>query len=78
MTLQRAHAAATDAERSIAVNAKVVRAGADGVGLAFLPTAPIDSHRVGDSINRTADAKMLHQFFRQVHADKGRQHEKAT
>jgi hypothetical protein len=71
MTLQRAHAAATDPERSIAVNAKVVRSGTDGVGLAFLPTPPIDSSRAEDSVNRAADIKMLHQFLHRVHADKG-------
>ena len=71
MTLQRTHAAATDPERSIAVNAKVVRSDADGVGLAFLPTPPIDSRRAEDSVNRAADIKMLHQFLDRVHADKG-------
>ncbi len=72
MTLQRAHAAATDSERSIAVNAKVVRSGADGVGLAFLPTPPVDSRRGEDSVNRAADLKTLQQFFHRVHADKER------
>jgi hypothetical protein len=71
ITLQRARAAATDPERSIAVHAKVVRAGTDGVGLAFLPAPPVDSRRSEDSVKRTADVKMLHQFFHRVHADKG-------
>jgi len=71
MTLQRPDAAVTDPERSIAVNAKVVRSGEDGVGFAFLPTSPVDPRGARDSVIRAADTKLLHQFFHRVHADKG-------
>lgn len=71
MTLQRAHAAATDPERTISVNVKVVRSGSDGVGLAFLPTPTVDSRRAEGHANSAADAKTLHRFFDRVRADQG-------
>jgi PilZ domain len=44
MSLQKADAADTDPDRSIMVNAKVVRSGADGVGLSLiLPEKPPSS-----------------------------------
>ena len=69
MTLQRARASTSDPDRSVSVNAKVVRSGTDGVGLAFLPP-PQDSRGGGpDLAMRAADAKMLQRFFEQVQAD---------
>lgn len=74
MTLQRARAAVTDPERSIAVNAKVVRAGADGVGLTFLPTPAPDPRRPDESRAspvKAADLKTIDRFFRRLQMDTG-------
>jgi len=72
MTLQRARAAKSDPERSIAVNARVVRSGSDGVGLAFLPLQRQESRRTFDSSMHAVDEKVLHQFFHRVQEDMGR------
>lgn len=66
MTLQRVKAAPTDPERSIAVNAKVVRSGKDGVGLTYVLFT-----YTGDSrypANET-DAKALQNFLDRLNAD---------
>lgn len=71
VTLQRARAAATDPERSIAVNAKVVRSGSDGVGLAFVPSLSQGSQGAAHSAMKAADAKTLQRFFDRVNTDRG-------
>lgn len=65
MTLQRAKAAPTDPDRSIAVNAKVVRSGKDGVGLTYVFTPSGDSRY---PTNET-DAKTLQGFFHRLNSD---------
>jgi hypothetical protein len=70
LTLQRVRAAADDLDRSIAVNARVVRSGTDGVGLAFVPSPSQDSRAGSDSATRAADAKTLQRFFDRVEADR--------
>jgi hypothetical protein len=72
VTLQRARAAANDPDRSIAVNAKVVRSGSDGVGLAFMPSPPQESRGTATSAMRAADTKTLQRFFDRVNTDRGR------
>jgi Flp pilus assembly protein TadG len=71
MTLQRAKAAPTDPERSIAVNAKVVRAGKDGVGLSYVLAPGREVRRADESMATVADLKSLNRFFERVRADTG-------
>jgi hypothetical protein len=63
MTLQRARAAATDPERAIAVNARVVRSGKDGVGLEFVPP------QTRDPQPNVANSKTIRRFFERAQAD---------
>lgn len=71
MTLQKANSAETDPDRSITVKTKVVRSGADGVGLAFVLPATQDSRRSASSSGNEADRKMLERFLHQLMANKG-------
>lgn len=70
MTLQRAKAAPTDPERTIAVNAKVVRSGKDGVGLAYM-LAPMRDVRPDETMATVADGKMLGRFLERLNSDAG-------
>ena len=70
MTLQRAKAAPTDPDRSIAVNAKVVRSGKDGVGLAYV-LGPMRDARRDDGMATVADMKTLSKFLDKLHGDAG-------
>ena len=65
MTLQRAKAAPTDPERSIAVNAKVV-VGKDGAGLTYVLFTYTGDYRY--PANET-DAKALQNFLDRLNAD---------
>jgi len=69
MTLQRARAGAGDPARAIAVNARVVRSGSDGVGLAFVVSPSpevLPSYRANQ-----ADEKAMRRFFKLANADTG-------
>jgi hypothetical protein len=65
--LQRTDVAETDPDRSITVNAKVVRSGSDGVGLALVllaAHAPPGTHRVSvDGANRQSFHRFLELFL---------------
>lgn len=64
MRLQRNTSADAGSEGSIAVQAKVVRAGEDGVGLAFVLPEPRNGHRPRDlSDQGPADKKTLVRFL---------------
>ena len=69
MTLQRAKAAPTDPERSITVNAKVVRAGADGVGLAYVLAPTSGSSDAYGPLGTLTDRKTLEKFLQRLDAD---------
>jgi hypothetical protein len=69
MTLQRAKAAPTDPERSIAVNAKVVRAGKDGVGMAYLLSQTGEPGRSYGPLSTSTDRKTLEKFLSRLDAD---------
>ena len=70
MTLQRTQAAATDPERAIAVNAKVVRSGQDGVGLQFVPTHI--QERAQSPRSSEENLRAIRSFFNHAHADLAR------
>ena len=72
MTLQRVRAAATDSTRAIAVNARAVRAGADGVGLAFVFTEGDRSLQARSLPTKAAGRRELRRFLKRVHSDNGR------
>jgi hypothetical protein len=69
MTLQRAKAAPTDPDRSIAVNVKVVRSGADGVGLEYVLAVTSDSSDGYGPLGTQTDRKTLERFLRRLEAD---------
>jgi hypothetical protein len=72
MTLVRSDKPESDPERALRLTARVVRAGTDGVGLAFvLPT----SNRAGDeqgSFTTGANRKDLIEFLARLQSDTGR------
>ena len=63
MTLQRNAENADEALRSIAIQAKVVRQGGDGVGLRFVLTLPSRSRDDSAAMGGTADKKTLLAFL---------------
>jgi c-di-GMP-binding flagellar brake protein YcgR len=63
MTLQRIAGAEDDPMRSIAVQAKVVRQGSDGVGLRFILTLAPRTREETVSMGGTADKKTLVSFL---------------
>ena len=76
MTLQRKDSFEGEADRSITVQSKVVRSGADGVGLAFIPTEHEGKSAVrgasGDeSRSLTAGRKAIASFLQRVKESKG-------
>jgi hypothetical protein len=71
MTLQRAKAAPADPERSIAVNARVVRAGTDGVGLVYLLDPTTDSSDAYGPLATLTDRKSMDKFLRRLEGDIG-------
>jgi Flp pilus assembly protein TadG len=76
MTLQRTDTGDSSPGRSIAVQSRVIRSDADGVGLAFvLPTTRSgteESRRVQSLVmNGAADRKTLDQFLQMLRASKG-------
>jgi hypothetical protein len=72
MTLQRAKAEASDPERAIAVSAKVVRSGKDGVGLQFVQPLIHDSRGAQSYRTNDANVKTIRSFFNQAHGDMAR------
>jgi Flp pilus assembly protein TadG len=76
MTLQRKDSFDGEADRSITVQSKVVRSGADGVGLAFIPEEHEDARPAGASSvveNQffTAGRKAINKFLQRVKDAKG-------
>jgi hypothetical protein len=71
MTLQRTLASTTDPERSIAVNARVMRSGVDGVGLEFVLPHRHRSHRAEGVPTREADVETLCLVLDRLQSDKG-------
>jgi len=71
MSLQRVGVADTDPDRSIMVNAKVVRSGTDGVGLAFVMPEKQAARRAQSFRVDGADQKSFHRFLQQLQANHG-------
>lgn len=72
MTLMRSDKSEGDPERSIKLTARVVRAGTDGVGMAFVLPRIRRSQGSEDSFLGETDRKTLHQFLARLQADTGR------
>jgi hypothetical protein len=70
MTLQRIHATASDPHRTVAVNARVVRSGTDGVGFTFI-FPRVGSARMRSMPAAAADVMEVQNFLKYVRADKG-------
>jgi Flp pilus assembly protein TadG len=70
LSLQRVGAADTDPDRSISINAKVVRAGADGVGFSFVVPnkQPKEAEKAAYD---GADRSSLKRFSRNILGDRG-------
>jgi Flp pilus assembly protein TadG len=64
MSLQRSDAAETDPDRSIMVNAQVIRADVDGVGLAFVLPSDHGSTKTANAFSCGASAKTLNHFLK--------------
>src|SRR5258708_33665902 len=71
LSLQRAGAPDTDPDRSIMVNAKVVRSDADGVGLAFVMAEKQGPHAAQSVLPGGADRKTFQRFMERLHANPG-------
>jgi Flp pilus assembly protein TadG len=71
MTLQKTGGANTGSEASIAVQARVVRLGADGVGLAFVLQPPQQGRHSQGPLANGADRKTLDRFLRPLFAEGG-------
>ncbi|HWB33615.1 MAG TPA: TadE/TadG family type IV pilus assembly protein [Acidobacteriaceae bacterium] len=72
MTLQRTEAETDDAERAIAVNARVVRAGEDGVGFEFIvPEKNQDPRQHAGLPIPLVSRKQLQSFFSRLGETKG-------
>jgi hypothetical protein len=72
MTLTRSDKSEGDPDRSVRVTARVVRAGTDGVGMAFILPRTRRPQGTEDSFLRETDRKTLHQFLARLQADTGR------
>lgn len=70
MSLQRTGPKENGAESSIMVKSKVVRAGADGVGLAFVPRK-VDARALRSLSDHGADSKTLSRFLKQFETSSG-------
>ena len=66
MTLQITGSDGENPRTSIAVRTKVVRWGADGVGLAFVLSRPADSMRSETRPENGADQKTLEEFLKRL------------
>lgn len=67
MTLQKKNSNLPEPERSIAVQARVVRCGTDGVGFAFAsPEAPQSSDQSAAVGHNAADRETLDRFLRRL------------
>jgi hypothetical protein len=66
MRLQQTESAETDPDHSIAVHAKAVRWGTDGVGMSFLPPGQNPSPNGHDPRGHGGNQKSLKGFVRQV------------
>ena len=62
MTLQWIPAKDSDPDRSIAVQVRAIRHGADGVGLAFVAAVELDPTHGWDKRNHAADKKTIDRF----------------
>lgn len=71
MTLQRTECAVNDPDRSIAVLAKVVRVGEDGVGFQFAPREKYPSGQDQNTERQGADQETISRFIEQLLKDKG-------
>jgi Flp pilus assembly protein TadG len=71
MSLQRTDCPESDPNRTISVNAAVVRRDAEGLGFHFLPTVAPKSRVARKMSLLGADKKTLQNFLRHVHADEG-------
>jgi Flp pilus assembly protein TadG len=69
MTLQRAEAGASDPERAITVCGRVVRSGADGVGIQFIWPDTQNDRRPDNFSAREADMKIFKGFFKRLRGD---------
>jgi PilZ domain len=68
MTLQMTEGTHADGENAIAVLAKVIRSGSDGVGFQFIFTSPVDARNVKSfDGSRLVDKKALNRFLRKLH-----------
>jgi Flp pilus assembly protein TadG len=70
ISLQKVGAPETDPDRTIMVNAKVVRADLDGVGFALLLPENQSSPKKKSSDTFGADRKSFHQFLRRLHKNR--------
>ena len=71
MTLQRTAATESDPDRAIAVNARVVRSGADGVGFQFMLPRVSGSRKLDGFPANEADEETLIRFLARLRADAG-------
>jgi hypothetical protein len=71
MTLQNARAAEESPERSISVQSKAVRWGADGVGLEFILLDTRDPRRGQNVLKEGVDRKSLERFLQGFNAESG-------
>jgi PilZ domain len=72
VTLQNNDAAEDDPNRAIVVQAKVVRKGEDGVGLAFVLPDISDPRRGRDLLKSGVDRKALDKFLKGFFSESGR------
>jgi hypothetical protein len=71
VSLQRVGAAETDPDRSITVNAKVVRLGNDGVGLKLIMPEESAPSRTHNGAANRANRKTFRRFLQQLLEDRG-------
>jgi Flp pilus assembly protein TadG len=71
ISLQRVGAPASDPDRTVVVNAKVVRAGPDGVGFAFVLPETVDAPDLRNVMPGGADRKTFQRFLRRLQRNGG-------
>jgi endo-alpha-1,4-polygalactosaminidase (GH114 family) len=71
MTLTRSDKAKVEPDRSIAVTARVLRAGTDGVGFAFILPSSMQAVDADSDFHQQADLKTVKAFLARLQADSG-------
>lgn len=69
MTLQRIKAAENDPDRVISVNARVARAGSDGVGFEFIVPMKSGSQETNHLLTNESDRESLARFLKRLWED---------